>query len=256
MGAASLDLSTVTTILCDADGTLFPSEQPAYQASVSVTNDLASALGMSRRFEAEELRLATTGASFRTLAAELAGGQSSWGAVKRQLDSTEIDEWVEREKAVVTEFLSRHLSPDTEVRAALGRLSSAYELALVSSSALRRIDACLLATGLDGWFPADRRFSAEDSLASHASKPDPEIYRFALENLGIFPGQVLALEDSVTGASSALAAGCATVGVVCFVPAEEQDERAGLLTEAGCALVAWSWAEIVDLLVPVRATRA
>lgn len=32
------DAGAVTTVLCDADGNLFPSEEPAFDASVEVTN--------------------------------------------------------------------------------------------------------------------------------------------------------------------------------------------------------------------------
>lgn len=32
------DPARITTLLCDADGNLFPSEEPAYEASVEVTN--------------------------------------------------------------------------------------------------------------------------------------------------------------------------------------------------------------------------
>jgi beta-phosphoglucomutase len=45
------------------------------------------------------------------------------------------------------------------------------------------------------------------------SKPDPEIYLLAAARLGAEPSHCLALEDSVPGVSSALAAGCTCVGV-------------------------------------------
>ena len=62
----------VRVVLCDADGNLFPSEEPAFEASAEVTNRYLAALGSDRRFTAEELRLATTGRNFRTTAADLA----------------------------------------------------------------------------------------------------------------------------------------------------------------------------------------
>jgi hypothetical protein len=62
----------VTTVLCDADGNLFPSEEPAFVASAEVTNAFLAALGVASRFTADQLRLATTGKSFRTTAVDLA----------------------------------------------------------------------------------------------------------------------------------------------------------------------------------------
>ena len=44
-------------------------------------------------------------------------------------------------------------------------------------------------------------------------KPDPEPYRAAARLLGVDPTHCVAIEDSRTGVASALAAGCATLGV-------------------------------------------
>jgi beta-phosphoglucomutase-like phosphatase (HAD superfamily) len=44
-------------------------------------------------------------------------------------------------------------------------------------------------------------------------KPDPEPYLAAAAALGVEPSACLAIEDSPTGVASALAAGCATLGV-------------------------------------------
>lgn len=44
-------------------------------------------------------------------------------------------------------------------------------------------------------------------------KPDPEPYLLAAERLGVSADRTLAFEDSVHGLTSALAAGCVTVGV-------------------------------------------
>src|SRR3954454_15107911 len=73
-GAAAVSggaLDDVEVVLCDADGNLFPSEEPAFVASTEVTNDLMGAYGSDRRFTPEELRLATTGLIFRSTAVVL-----------------------------------------------------------------------------------------------------------------------------------------------------------------------------------------
>ena len=48
-------------------------------------------------------------------------------------------------------------------------------------------------------------------------KPHPEPYLTACDRLGVEPGRVVVLEDSVTGATSGEAAGCFVVGVPHFV---------------------------------------
>jgi hypothetical protein len=71
-----VDYSNVAVVLCDADGNLFPSEEPAFDASVEVTNRYLQSLGLPARYTAEELRLSTTGRNFRTTAVDLA---VAWG---------------------------------------------------------------------------------------------------------------------------------------------------------------------------------
>ncbi len=49
-------------------------------------------------------------------------------------------------------------------------------------------------------------------------KPDPEPYLAAAAAIGVDPATCVAIEDSPTGVASALAAGCATLGVPHVVP--------------------------------------
>jgi beta-phosphoglucomutase-like phosphatase (HAD superfamily) len=81
------------------------------------------------------------------------------------------------------------------------------------------------------------------------SKPDPAIYRFAGERLGVSAAAGLAIEDSVPGAESAVAAGFRTVGNIQFVPPAERAERARELEEAGAEAVIASWRELADALL-------
>jgi beta-phosphoglucomutase-like phosphatase (HAD superfamily) len=234
-----LPLDRVTTLLCDADGTLFPSEEPAFAASVRVTQALAQRYGLPDAFSAEDLRRASTGRNFRSTATDLLAARGV------RLATDELDDWVHREKTVVTDHLSRVLLSDPEVLQAAKTLADRYLLAVVSSSALSRLDASFIATGLDEWFPAARRFSAEDSLPEPVSKPDPAIYRYAVERLAVEPTAAVAIEDSASGVRSAVVAGIPTLGLVQFVPADEQAARRVDLEEAGAVAVAGSWSELV-----------
>jgi beta-phosphoglucomutase-like phosphatase (HAD superfamily) len=162
---------------------------------------------------------------------------------------------VQEEQRAVTAHLRATLTPDPEVTGPLSELGRRLTLAAVSSSALGRLAACFTATGLDALIPAERRFSAEDSLPTPTSKPDPAVYLFACEQLGIAPSEGLAVEDSIPGALSAVRAGCPTVGNLLFVQEAEREARAAALLDAGVLTVVSSWAELAGLVLPVLVGR-
>lgn len=165
-----------------------------------------------------------------------------------EIEPEELERWVAEEKRRVTAHLARALSPDEDVTGPLESLGRRFGLAAVSSSAASRLGACFGATGLASLFPDKVRYSAEDSVAVPASKPDPAIYLLAGEELGISGSQGLAIEDAVPGVQSAVAAGFPVVGNVMFVPAAERATRAELLLEAGAATVIGGWRELEELL--------
>jgi beta-phosphoglucomutase-like phosphatase (HAD superfamily) len=110
------------------------------------------------------------------------------------------------------------------------------------------VDACLRATGLADLFPAGRRYSAEDSLPRPASKPDPAVYLHALADLGAAAEHSLAVEDSLPGARSAVAAAVPTLGNLVFVPPHERAARRTELTDAGVTAVVGSWSAVESTL--------
>ena len=238
--------SRVEVLLCDADDSLFPSEAPAFAASVEVVDRFLAAHGVDRQVTPAELHAIALGRNFRATAGLLAD--------EHGFRPRELDDWVAEEAAVVTAHLRDTLRPDDAVRGPLARLGGRLGLAAVSSSALARLDGCFTATGLAELIPPGRRFSAEDSLATPVSKPDPAVYLHACAELGIEPAQGLAVEDSVSGATSAVRAGCPTVGNVTFVPADRQARRRTELADAGVLTVVGSWQELADLLQPAALT--
>ena len=233
----------VRVVLCDADGNLFPSEEPAFVASAEVTTRFLAEHGVQRRYDAEELRLATTGMNFRSTVVALGREHGV-----PELSPEVLEHWVQTEKEAVTAHLRTALSPDPEVLGPLAALAAGHGLAAVSSSADARIAACFEVTGMADHFPAERRFSAEDSLARPTSKPDPAVYLHALRTLGLEPHEATAVEDSVAGATSAVAAGIPTIGNLQFVQPGERDERRTALTDVGVTTVVTAWSEVVDLL--------
>ncbi|WP_193048461.1 HAD family hydrolase [Mycolicibacterium baixiangningiae] len=270
-----IDAGAVRVLLCDADGNLFPSEEPAFDASVGVTNRFLQRFGLPGNRTADQLRKETTGKNFRTTAVELAvaggvpleaplavGRPGAVVASQDEVDSgaaltgRELEQWVREEKDVVTAHLGATLVPDPDVLGPLESLSRHFALAAVSSSASPRLDASFRATGLASLIPADVRFSAEDSLPVPTSKPDPAVYLFAADALGIGKSQGLAIEDAVAGAQSAVAAGFVTVGNVMFVPPEERVDRSIELRQAGVSAVIDSWRDLCDVLIPAAPVTA
>jgi beta-phosphoglucomutase-like phosphatase (HAD superfamily) len=244
-----IDHAAVRVLLCDADGTLFPSEEPAFEASVKVTNRLMEELGSDRRFTAPALRRQTNGTNFRNTAPRLARAEGI------ELAPGVLEHWVREERREVTAHLERALRPDPRVSGPLRRLADRYRLAVVTSSAAARVAACLRVTELADCFPAGHLFSAEDSVIPPRSKPSPAVYLHAREELGITRGEGLAIEDSVPGVQSAVRAGLPVVGCVMFVAHDERAERIGELREAGACAIVSSW-EQLEAALPASAAVA
>ena len=78
-------------------------------------------------------------------------------------------------------------------------------LAIATTTSRPNVDALLRSLLGTGW---EKRFAAvvcaEDAPAK---KPDPLVYRVALQRLGVAPGEAFALEDSPNGLRAALGAG-------------------------------------------------
>jgi beta-phosphoglucomutase-like phosphatase (HAD superfamily) len=238
----------VEILLCDADGNLFPSEEPAFDASTEVTNRVLAELGIDRSFTSDELRGVAVGKNFRATITDLAAEHGV------TLDPDVLEREVLEEKRAVSAHLAEVLQPDPAVLEPLTQLAQRYRLAAVSSSALTRLDACFEATGLAGLFPASERYSAEDSLPAPTSKPDPAIYQLAGARLGVEGERAVAIEDAVAGVRSAVAAGFPCVGNVLFVGPDEREERVAALTDAGAVAVVDSWWELSELLTGAAAT--
>jgi HAD superfamily hydrolase (TIGR01509 family) len=264
----AFDPAPITTLLCDADDNLFGSERPAFDASTEVTNRFLARFGVTAPLSSEELRKRAVGKNFRTTALDLAvqcevpleqtlaqgrpaaviatAGDLAGG---HALSAAELEQWVGEERERVTAHLAATLTPDPQVLEPLRELATRYALAAVSSSATKRLRACFTATGLDALLPEAVTFSAEDSLPVPTSKPDPAVYLHCGQVLGVAAEQGLAIEDSVAGVTSAVAAGYATIGNLMFVPPDERDCRREELIEAGAVAITDSWRAIADALL-------
>ncbi|UXA05959.1 HAD family hydrolase [Mycobacterium sp. SMC-2] len=275
----AFDHAPITTLLCDADDNLFGSERPAFDASAEVTSRFLARFGVTAPLSSEELRRRAVGKNFRTTALDLAvqcevpldealargrpaAVVASAGDVAsgNALCSDELERWVRDERERVTAHLAVTLTPDPQVLEPLRDLAARYALAAVSSSATKRLRACFAATGLGSLIPEAVTFSAEDSLPVPTSKPDPAVYLHTGQALGVAAEQGLAIEDSVAGVRSAVAAGYAAVGNLMFVSPDERDCRRGELIDAGAVAITDSWRALADVLlssaVPTGGSRA
>jgi HAD superfamily hydrolase (TIGR01509 family) len=104
-----------------------------------------------------------------------------------------------------------------ELLADLNRLG--VPCALVTMS-YKRFVAPILAALPEGAF---RSVVTGDAVSQ--GKPHPEPYLKAARNLGVDPGECLAIEDSNTGARSAVAAGCTVLVVPNHVPVLPGERR-------------------------------
>ena len=171
------------------------------------------------------------------------------------LSEPEVDDLVSRELGAVIKTLEAKAEPCVGVTPVLEKLyaDKTYGLAVVSSSALSRVQASIKKVGQDKFFPPDHIFSAATSLPVPTTKPDPAIYLHALKVIGKEAGECVAVEDSKSGATSAVRAGIPTLGYVgSYEGAEKQKEMEGVLKETGAKVIMYDWSEFWDCLKKIE----
>lgn len=152
---------------------------------------------------------------------------------KFHMEESEMDEYVQRELDELIESLKKDCEPCVNANEVLSNLKKEgrYGMSIVSSSALPRVLASIKKANQAPFFDEDKIFSAATSLPVPTSKPDPAVYLFACEKLGVKPEECLAIEDSRSGATSAMRAGINLLGYTgaCH-DKEEADAVAKILT--------------------------
>lgn len=167
---------------------------------------------------------------------------------KLSFTNAEIEAYVKQEEgAVIAKLHPPQLQPCQGVREALEHVDKSVTLAVVSSSALRRVKASLDATELSTFF-GDRVYSAATSLPVPTSKPDPAIYIHAMKTLGVNPSECVAVEDSRSGTMSAVRAGIRTIGYIGPYPPEEMPQMSEALKDAGAQVIMGHWSEFAERL--------
>jgi len=239
----------ITTLLFDCDNTLVLSEELAFEACAELINELCASRGLSLSFTGESLIKEFVGQNFRGMLKTLKSQHNL------QVSDEEIEDYVIREEDAVIAKLKAALKPCPGVDAELDKLAEhkKYHLAVVSSSALRRVKASIEKVGQDKYFDGEHVFSAATSLPKPTSKPDPAIYLHAMQVLGKQASECVAVEDSKSGTLSATRAGIKVVGYVGPYAADKQAEMEKVLRDAGAVVVMKDWAEFESCLDKIEA---
>ncbi|KAJ7049917.1 HAD-like domain-containing protein [Mycena amicta] len=243
----------ITTLLFDCDNTLVLSESLAFEACADLANEILEAQGISDRYTGPALLNEFVGQNFRGMMSSL---QKKYNL---SLPSETFDAYVTREEDAVIGKIRAALEPCLGADIVLASLAGGgstnqYEVAVVSSSAGRRVQASMEKVGMDKYFPSNKIFSAATSLEKPTSKPDPAIYLHACKVLGKEPGECVAIEDSKNGTLSAVRAGIRTVGYVGSYEAEEQEKMTAVLAEAGASPIMEHWKEFEGLLKDIESS--
>lgn len=234
----------ITTLLFDCDNTLVLSEHLAFEGCAELINRLITTQKLPLDpFTGPSLQERFVGQNFRGMLTSLASEYNF------SLSPEELESYVKQEEDVVISKLKASLEPCEGVKPVLDSLakSGKFTLAVVSSSALRRVNVSLEKTGLAQYF-GDRVFSAASSMDRPSSKPDPAIYKFALERLGKSAVESVAVEDSKSGTTSAVRAGIRTIGYLGAYPPGERGEMGRVLSEAGAVVNIEGWDEFEGAL--------
>ncbi|KAI9807496.1 MAG: hypothetical protein M1825_005436 [Sarcosagium campestre] len=239
----------ITEILFDCDNTLVLSEELAFEACAELANTILETQNIQDRYTGPQLLVDFVGQNFRGMMISL---QDKY---KFKLPEDEFEKYVTQEEDKV---IAKLLEKARECEGATEQLQKLYDdkkygLAVVSSSALRRVQASIKKVDQAKYFPADHVFSAATSLPKPTSKPDPAIYTHACKYIGKDPAECVAVEDSKSGATSAIRAGIPVIGYVgSYEGAEMQAKMTNMLKDLGAKTVMLHWKEFPSHLEEVE----
>lgn len=239
----------ITTILFDCDNTLVLSEELAFEGCADLINQICKErnVKIEKPFTGETLITEFVGQNFRGMLTTLQK-QNNF-----EIGGDDLEKYVVMEEDVVIAKLKEALKPCPGVDAELEKLAASgkYHLAVVSSSALRRVKASVDKVGQDKYFGNDI-FSAATSLPKPTSKPDPAIYLHALKTLGKTAEESVAVEDSKSGTLSGTRAGIKVIGYVGPYADDKKAEMEKVLRDAGAVIVMKEWSEFPAALEQIE----
>jgi HAD superfamily hydrolase (TIGR01509 family) len=221
----------------------------AFEACADLANEILEEYNIPDRYTGDMLIKDFVGQNFRGMMASL---QTKYGF---EIEQSKLEGYVKKEEDKVIAKLEAKAKPCVGASEELEKLyaSKKYGLAVVSSSALRRVRASIEKVDQAKYFDHDKVFSAATSLEKPTSKPDPAIYLHALEKVGKTAAETIAVEDSKSGALSAIRASIPVIAYVGSYNGEEtQKEMAEKLTELGAKCVMYHWSEFEDRIKDIE----
>ena len=153
----------IKTILFDCDNTLVLSEPIAFLGCSQLANEILRSKSIPKQYTGPEMMSTFVGLSFRNQMAALQAKHNF------SLTAEEIEAYVARELGVIIENLEKGAEPCEGSMQMLekfhaGEMKGKYDTAIVSSSALSRVEASIRVTGQDKYFPHGKIFSAASSM--------------------------------------------------------------------------------------------
>jgi HAD superfamily hydrolase (TIGR01509 family) len=123
------------------------------------------------------------------------------------------------------------------------------ECCIVTNNPLQRVFAALRYNADGPVFAREflERVGPRIFEAGEKKKPNPDVYLFAMKQLGATPDQCIAIEDSATGVEAAVKAGIKCIGFVGFVPEEEREAHARKLIDKGATAVIADMKELAEM---------
>jgi len=234
----------IKALFFDCDNTLALTEPIAFKFCALTMNDLMEEIGSPLRFSGPKLLKEFTGMNFRGMGLKLRElhNLSFTDEVLEKYVGKEVESVIEgiRAEAVECEGATEVVRRIYESGRYRGKM------AVVSSSAYPRVAATLERVGMDKYFRNDKGELVIFSCASRVpptSKPDPQIYIDAYEAFGVRPENCLTIEDSRSGAMSAINA---KINVVGYVWPYAEEEKAGVrkvLNNCGANVLMEHWNE-------------
>ena len=175
-----------------------------------------------------------------------------------QMPPEQMEEYVNKELGAVTQKLTEKCKECPGAGEQLQWMhDQGYPMAVVSTSAKPRVLASLYKVGFNKYFPDEKVYSAATSLNPPSSKPDPKIYLYACEQLGVKPEECVTVEDSKSGATAAMRAGIPLIGYVGVYGIEDgkekMDQMAKVLKEQTKAdAIMYDWSQFQSCLKAVE----
>jgi HAD superfamily hydrolase (TIGR01509 family) len=219
----------ISHVIFDCDGVLIDSEK------ISMAVDIALLAQNGIHLTEAEMHLRFIGPTFEDMIADL----------EREHKKILPSDLSTRKDAMMLELYRSGLKPVPGVIPMLRKL--ALPKSIGTNGPRERALEALRLVGLEPFF-GDRLTTYEDVKNP---KPAPDVYQLAARRAGFKPAHCLVVEDSVTGATAALAAGCKVIGFTGV--AHEPLAKAAELKELGVSHVIHDMGELLAAISPIAA---